>query len=154
MEVQIYTTQLVSDILMPVCVLSRSVVSDSWRPCGLQPSRLLCPGDSSGKNTGASCPPPGDLPDPGIKPVSLVPPALAGSFITTALMPINKYKVGSRLVMLLGCLAIASAKLLWTEKPSIQTVENSHIQWLAESKFKVKIFKNHWKTIYYERKSQ
>ena len=31
---------------------SRSVVSDSLRPCGLQPTRLLHPWDSSGKNTG------------------------------------------------------------------------------------------------------
>ena len=30
------------------------------------------------------CPPPGDLPDPGIEPVSLVSPALAGRFLTTA----------------------------------------------------------------------
>ena len=28
-------------------------------------------------------PPPGDLPDPGIKPVSLASPALAGGFFTT-----------------------------------------------------------------------
>ena len=28
-------------------------------------------------------PPPGDLPDPGIKLTSLVPPALAGGFLTT-----------------------------------------------------------------------
>ena len=40
------------------------------------------PGDSPGKNAGVSChfPPPGDLHDPGIKPVSL---ALAGTFFTT-----------------------------------------------------------------------
>ena len=34
---------------------SRSVMSDSLRPCGLQPTRLLCPWDSPGKNTGVSC---------------------------------------------------------------------------------------------------
>ena len=41
------------------------------RPHGLQPARLLCPWDSPGKNTGGSwlpCPPPGDLPNLGIKP--------------------------------------------------------------------------------------
>ena len=32
--------------------VSRSVVSDSWRPRGLQPARLLCPWSSPGKNTG------------------------------------------------------------------------------------------------------
>ena len=34
------------------CVLSRSVMSDSLRPHGLQPNRLLCPWDSLGKSTG------------------------------------------------------------------------------------------------------
>ena len=29
------------------------------------------------------CPPPGDLPDPGIEPASLTSPALAGGFFTT-----------------------------------------------------------------------
>ena len=32
--------------------------------------------------TGLSCPPPGDLSDPGIKPMSLMSPALAGGFFT------------------------------------------------------------------------
>ena len=32
-----------------------SVVSDSLRPHGLQPVRLLCPWDSPGKNTGVGC---------------------------------------------------------------------------------------------------
>ena len=32
--------------------------------------------------TGLPCPPPGDLPDPGIKPLSLASPVLAGSFFT------------------------------------------------------------------------
>ena len=34
---------------------SRSVVSDSSRPHGLQPTRLLCPWDFPGKNTGVGC---------------------------------------------------------------------------------------------------
>ena len=63
-----------------------------WTVCG--PTRLLCPGDSPGKNTGAGAtpssrgsswsppPPPGDLPDPGMGPQS---PALAGGFFTTEL---------------------------------------------------------------------
>ena len=37
-----------------VCV-SRSVVSNSLRLHGLQPTRLLCPWDSPGKNTGVGC---------------------------------------------------------------------------------------------------
>ena len=38
-----------------VCVMLSSSVSDSSRPYGLQPTRLLCPWDSPGKNTGVSC---------------------------------------------------------------------------------------------------
>ena len=34
--------------------------------------------------SGCLCPPPGDLPDPGIEPMSLASPALAGSFFTTS----------------------------------------------------------------------
>ena len=37
------------------CTLSRSVVSNSLQPPELQPSRLLCPWDSPGKNTGVGC---------------------------------------------------------------------------------------------------
>ena len=33
---------------------------------------------------GLPCPPPGDLLDPGIKPASLMSPALAGRFLTTS----------------------------------------------------------------------
>ena len=35
--------------------VSRSVVSNSLRPHGLQPARLLCPWDSPGTNTGVDC---------------------------------------------------------------------------------------------------
>ena len=48
-------------------------MSDSLWPHGLQPPRCLCPWDSPDKNTGVGglpCSPPGDLPDPGIKPMS------------------------------------------------------------------------------------
>ena len=53
-------------------MLSRSVMSDSLQPHGLSPTRLLCPWDFSGKNTGVGChfPPPGYFPDLGIEPVS------------------------------------------------------------------------------------
>ena len=49
-----------------------SFVSNSLQPHRLQPTRLLCPWDFLGKNT-----------DPGIKPASLVFPALADGFFTT-----------------------------------------------------------------------
>ena len=39
----------------PRSCVSRSAVSDSLRPHGLQPTRLLCPWDSPGKNTGVDC---------------------------------------------------------------------------------------------------
>ena len=46
-----------------------SATSDFLQVYELQPARLLCPWDSPGKNTEA-CPPPGDLPNPGINPWS------------------------------------------------------------------------------------
>ena len=54
--------------------------------CNLQPARLLCPWDSPRQEywSGLPCPPPGDLPNPGIKPVSLTPPVLLGRFFTTS----------------------------------------------------------------------
>ena len=44
-------------------------------------SRLLCPWNFPGKNSGLPFPTPVDLPDPGIKPVS---PALTCRFFTTS----------------------------------------------------------------------
>ena len=44
-----------SCVCVCVCVCSCSVVSDSLWPLGLKPTRLLCPRDSSGKNTGVGC---------------------------------------------------------------------------------------------------
>ena len=43
------------DNMNGVCVLSCSVMSDSLQPQGLQPTRLLCPWDFLGKNTGVGC---------------------------------------------------------------------------------------------------
>jgi len=62
---------------------SRSVMSDSLRPHGLWPTRLLHPWDSPGKNTevgGLPFPSPGDLPYPGIEPGS---PALEADTLTS-----------------------------------------------------------------------
>ena len=52
-----------------VVKVSRSVMSHSLRPHGLQPARLLYAGNSPGKNTGVGLPfpSPGDLPHPGVK---------------------------------------------------------------------------------------
>ena len=45
----------VSGCLLPFPVWACSVTSNSLRPHGLQPTRLLCPWDSPGKQTGAGC---------------------------------------------------------------------------------------------------
>ena len=60
-------------------------MSDSLRPRGAWPTRLLCPWDPPSKNTGVGCHtlPQGDLPDPGIEPTAPVSPVLAGIFFTT-----------------------------------------------------------------------
>ena len=50
------TAQLLSCLTHPSSpVLSHSVLSDSLRPHGLQPTRLLCPWNSPGRNTGVGC---------------------------------------------------------------------------------------------------
>ena len=62
-----------TQLILSVCaVLSRSVVSDSSQPRGLEPTRLLCPWGFSRQEhwSGLPCPPPGDLSHPGIKPRS------------------------------------------------------------------------------------
>ena len=51
-------------------------MSTSLQPHGLWPARLLCPWDSPG--SGLPLPFPGDLPNPGIEPASLMSPVLAG----------------------------------------------------------------------------
>ena len=63
-------------------VLSRSVMSDSLRHCGLEPSSH---GISRTEYwSGLPCPSPGDLPDPETEPMSLKSPALADRFFTTS----------------------------------------------------------------------
>ena len=66
--------------------VSHSVMSNCLQPYRLKPTRLFCPWDSPGKNTGDGlpCPSPGDLSNPGIKPLSLMSPALAGRVFTTS----------------------------------------------------------------------
>ena len=55
-----------------VLVFSRSVMSNSLQPHGLQPTRLFYPWGFSRQeySSGLPCPPPGDLPNPGIEPRS------------------------------------------------------------------------------------
>ena len=70
---------------VPSCVLSRfshvQLCATLWTvarqaPLSMGFSRLEY-------RSGLPCPPPGDLPDPGIEPTSLMSPALAGKFFTT-----------------------------------------------------------------------
>ena len=71
-----------------VCVCVRSVTKSCLTLC--DPMDCSLPGSlSMGLSrqeywTGLPCPPPGDLPDPGIEPVSPVSPTLAGGFFTTS----------------------------------------------------------------------
>ena len=63
-----------------VCSVAQSCLT-VWRPHGLLPSRLFCPCDSPGKNTGElPFPYLGDVPDPVMKLAFLASPALAGRF--------------------------------------------------------------------------
>ena len=60
------------------------VMSNSLQPQGLVRQALLSMGFPRQEYwNGLPFPPPGDLPDPGIKPKSLVSPELAGGFFTT-----------------------------------------------------------------------
>ena len=54
------------------CVLICSFVSSSLWPHGMQPTTLLCPWGISSQEywSGLSCPPPGNLPNPGMEPMS------------------------------------------------------------------------------------
>ena len=61
------------------CLVAKSCPT-LCEPLELEPARLPCPWAFPGKNTGLPCPSPGDLPKPGIQPVSLVS---AGGFFTT-----------------------------------------------------------------------
>ena len=76
-------------VLVPVIVLAGCcavlclVVSDSATPRAVAPQAPLSMEFSrQGYKSGLPFPPPGDLPDPGIEPRSLVSPAFAGQFFT------------------------------------------------------------------------
>ena len=71
-------------------MLSCSVVSDSLRPHGLKPARLLGPWDVLRQEYKSELPfpTPGDLPDPRIELKTPASPAPAGGFFTT--MPPRK----------------------------------------------------------------
>ena len=73
-----------------------------------------------------TCPPPGDLPDPGIKPMSLISPALAGGFFTTSATWEAQEDIQYILIILLkfckwGCTTFFFQCLLSSEPPSSLT---------------------------------
>ena len=74
MDEYIKKAELISMIqALPVlccAALSQSVVSNSWLPHGLEPTRYLCPWGFSRQEywSHLPCPPPGDLPKPGLNP--------------------------------------------------------------------------------------
>ena len=78
------------------------MVTHLKRPYGLYPARLLYPWDSLGKNTGVGCHflLQGNLPDLGIKPTSLMSPALVGGFFTTRTTILQRYNFTTRTTIL------------------------------------------------------
>ena len=91
-------------------VLSRSVMSDSLWPQGLEPTRLLCQWGFSRQEyySGLPCPPPGDLPNPGIK---LRPPALEIDYLLSELPEKSKNTGLGSLSLLQGNLPDPEIKL-------------------------------------------
>ena len=87
------------------CVLSTSVVSISWRPHGLEPARLFCPWGFSRQEywSGLPCPPPGNLSDPGIKPMSHAATALQADSSQTPEKPECIHISVQRLDLINGC---------------------------------------------------
>ena len=70
---------------MCVCVYAYSVMSNSANPWTVAHQTSLSMGFSRQENWSVlPFPTPGDLPNPGIKPMTLVSPELAGGFFTTA----------------------------------------------------------------------
>ena len=66
--------------ILQACRLSHSVMSDSFQPHGLYPTRLLCPWDFPGKNPGVGC----HFLLQGNFPIQRLNPFLAGGFFTTS----------------------------------------------------------------------
>ena len=82
-------------VLSSMCVLVASVVSDSLRPYRLQPARLFCPWvllQARETGVGYYALLQGIFPTQGIKPKSLMSPALTNGFFTTSTpgKPVNQ----------------------------------------------------------------
>ena len=79
-----------------LCVYAHSVMSNSFGPSGLYSASLLCSWTFSRQEywSGLPCPPPGDLPDPGIEPASS---ALGGRIFTDSVTWEVRHGLGSLL---------------------------------------------------------
>ena len=71
--------------MKPVCECKLLVMSNSVTIWTVAYQTPLSMGFSRQEYwSGLPCPPPGDVPDPGIEPISLMSPTLAGGFLTTS----------------------------------------------------------------------
>ena len=117
-----------------------SVMSDSLRSHGLQPTRLLCPWNSPGKNPRVGCHAllQGDLPNPGIQPASLTSPALAeGFFITSPLLVHIQSTLSLQLEIQLLVLSFVKSNLWQVSNQSFSFLKckvriNNSTSWLLE----------------------
>ena len=83
---------------MYLSLFSHSAMSDSWRPYGLQHTRLLCMGFSRQENwSGLLFPPAGDLPDPRIE---LMSPVLQVDSLSLRHQDMHTFTLLSKLVVL------------------------------------------------------
>ena len=107
LSLSVYVHKLVSLCLSRFsCVRLSSVVSDSVRLYGLQPTRPLYPWGFSRQEywSRLPCPSPGDLPNPGIEPTCFMSPALVGRFLPLA--PAGKPHVYIYLYLFLNSLIL------------------------------------------------
>jgi len=74
--------------------------------------------------SGLPCPPPGDLPNPGIKTAFLMSPALAGSFFTTSTT--REAHNGISSVKVLNCYAV-HLKLMQYCKPIVRQLKKKRL---------------------------
>ena len=87
MHVSPLIKEIFSNLKMLTCMFAKLFQScpTLCNPMDLSPPGSSVHGDSPGRNwSGLPCPPPGDLPNPGIEPASLMSPTLAGRFFTTS----------------------------------------------------------------------
>ena len=98
-----FTLLVLSSYTVSYSSVSLSVMFDSLQPHGLQPTRLLCPWNSPGKNTGVRCHSllQEDLPNPRIESRS---PALQADSLPTE--PLGKHHYSSKT----GIIATSSMK--------------------------------------------